>query len=153
MSVSIGDHAPSFSLRNIDGEVFSSDELAGSPALVVFIPFPFTGICTTELCSLRDDAAVLDGLEAKVVAITCDTVPANREWSSQHEFGFPVLSDFWPHGATATAFGCFDERVGAATRTTYVLDAEGVVRDVIASGALSAAREHDAYEAALAAIG
>jgi peroxiredoxin len=127
----------------------SLDDLRGRAALIVFIPFPFTGMCSGELCALRDNLAALDDLEASVVAITCDTVPANAEWSKQNGFGFPVLSDFWPHGETARAYGAFDERTGSANRTTFVLDAGGVVRDIIASGSLGTPREYAEYVAAL----
>ena len=65
---------------------------------------------------------------------------------------FPVLSDFWPHGDVARAYGVFDERVGVANRTTFVLDAEGIVREIIASDSLGTAREHDAYATALEAV-
>ena len=152
MTARIGQPAPPFSLRNIDREFVSLDDLTGRKTLVVFIPFPFSGTCEGELCAIRDRLSELDDLDANVVAITTDTFFANKAWSDQNGFGFPLLTDFWPHGAVTTAYGTFDEAVGAANRSTFVLDEEGIVRDIIATDSRANAREFDAYVEALAAI-
>ena len=149
MPAEIGSPAPDFSLRNVDGEPVGLDDLKGDKSLIVFIPFPFTGTCEAELCSIRDGISELEGLDANVVAITTDTVFANRKWSEENQFGFPVLSDFWPHGAVTQAFGTFDDRVGAANRSTYVLDADGIVRAIVATESRRDAREFDDYVKAL----
>ena len=147
--VSIGDPVPAFTLTDNERQPFSSERLAGRKSLIVFIPFPFSGICEGELCTLRDHLADLDALDANVVAISCDTLFSNAKWADLNGFGFPVLSDYWPHGEIARAFGVFDEEKGVATRTTFVVDADGIVRDVIASGSLGTPREYDLYEEAL----
>jgi len=152
MAAEIGSPAPGFTLFDPAGEAFSSESLRGRKSLVVFIPFPFTGTCEGELCALRDHLADLNDLDATVVAITCDTRFANGKWSESNGFGFPVLSDFWPHGATARAYGSFNEDLGCANRITYVLDSAGVVSDIIDSGSLGTAREYDEYVSALEAI-
>lgn len=152
MPATIGAPAPDFTLPDTDGTPVSPADLAGRKALVVFIPFPFTGICTGEVCALRDGIAALNDLEAAVVVITCTPRPSNAEWVRQNGLEFPVLSDFWPHGETARAYGCFNEDVGAADRVTYVLDAEGIVREIIASGSLGTPRRYDEYPAALTRI-
>lgn len=152
MPAEIGSPAPDFSLRNIDGEFVSLDDLKGKKSLVVFIPFPFTGTCQGELCDIRDRLADLGELDANVVAITTDTTFANKVWSEQNSFGFPVLSDFWPHGAVTQAYGTFDDRVGAANRSTYVLDEEGIVRAIVATETRREARIFDDYMTALEAI-
>lgn len=149
MPADIGSHAPDFALRDIDGETVSLDTLKGRKTLIVFIPFPFTDTCENELCAIRDRLAELAELDANVVAITTDTRFANREWSLKSNFGFPVLSDFWPHGAVTDAYGVFDDQVGAAHRATFVLDAEGVVRAKVATETRKIAREVDAYVEAL----
>ena len=149
----IGSAAPSFSLKSTDNELVSLDDLKGSNTLLVFIPFPFTGICDGEVCLLRDGLADLAALDANVVVITCDTRPTNAEWSKQNGFTFPILSDFWPHGATAQAYGTFNEAVGSNNRVTFVLDSEGTVREVIATDSLGTPREYDEYVAALGRIG
>lgn len=152
MAATVGSPAPSFELRDAEGNTVSLDSLKGRKTLIVFIPFPFTGTCEGELCTIRDRLAELNDLDANVVAITTDTVFSNGEWSKKNEFRFPVLSDFWPHGAVTEAYGTFDARVGAANRSTYVLDAEGVVRAIVATESRKIAREFDAYVEALNAI-
>jgi alkyl hydroperoxide reductase subunit AhpC len=96
--------------------------------------------------------AELNEIDANVVAITTDTVFTNRAWSEKNGFEFPVLSDFWPHGEVTDAYGTFDPNVGAAFRSTYVLDPEGVVRAIVATESRKFARDYDDYLTALAAI-
>lgn len=153
MSVQVGDKAPHFKLVNQSKEMVELTDFSGSPTLVVFIPFPFTGVCEGELCMLRDSTSDFSELDASVVVITCDTRPANAKWAADNGFTYPILSDFWPHGETARAYGCFNESIGVADRTTYVLDGNSVVKAVISSDQFGVAREHDAYVDALAAIG
>lgn len=153
MSVEIGQPAPSFELRDQDRNPVSLDSLKGKNTLVVFIPFPFTGNCEAELCTIRDQRARLNDLDANVVAISCDTIPSNKEWSDKNGFGFPVLSDFWPHGAVTQSYGAFNEAVGAANRYTFVLDADGIVRDIINTESLGVVREFEEFVKALEAIG
>ena len=86
------------------------------------------------------------------MAITTDTMFANKKWSEENSFGFPVLSDFWPHGEVTKAYGTFDDRVGAANRSTYVLDEDGVVRAIVATETRREARVFDEYVKALEAI-
>jgi len=80
-------------------------------------------VCTGELCDLGDTIADLGSLEANVVVVTCDTVAVNRRWAADNGYGFPVLSDFWPHGAMTRAYDAFDEARGVPFRISYVLDA------------------------------
>ena len=152
MAAEIGSPAPAFELMNTDRTKVSLDSLKGRKALIVFIPFPFTGICEAELCMLRDERARLSELDANVVAITCDTVPANGAFAAQNGFDFPILSDFWPHGVVAQAYGAFNEITGSANRFTFVLDANGVVRSIVNTESLSTAREFEAYTEALTAL-
>jgi peroxiredoxin len=152
MSAAIGQPAPDFELYDQNRNRVTRESLAGRAALVVFIPFPFTGICDAEACSLRDGLAQLNDLDAAVVVVTTHAVPSNKQWADQNGFEFPVLADYWPHGDTARAFGTFDDRIGVATRSTYVLDDEGTVRSIIATDSLGTAREYDAYTEALAAL-
>lgn len=152
MAAEIGSPAPDFTLRNFDGTEVSRDDLKGRKSLVVFIPFPFTGTCEGELCTIRDRMAELNEVDANVVAITTDTPFSNKEWAEKNGFGFPVLSDFWPHGAITDAYGTFDPKVGAAHRSTYVLDEDGVVRAIVATESRKFARDYDDYLEALRAI-
>jgi peroxiredoxin (alkyl hydroperoxide reductase subunit C) len=152
VAATIGSPGPGFALKDQDGNEVTLDDLKGKKSLIVFIPFPFTGICQGELCDIRDNLHQLESFDANVVAITCDTRPANKAWSEDQGFGFRILSDFWPHGLTAQAYGCFNETTGSAMRSTYVLDADGIVRDIIATDALSDPRNVSDYPKALAAI-
>ncbi|MFV9673058.1 MAG: redoxin domain-containing protein [Acidimicrobiia bacterium] len=152
MSVTVGSPAPGFSLTDQDKNTVTLDDLKGKKSLIVFIPFPFTGICDDESCAIRDNLAALNDLEANVVVITCHAVPVTKKWSDENRFTFPVLSDFWPHGVVATAYGAFNEAVGGANRMTFVLDEDGIVRSVIDSGSLGTAREFEAYVTALAEV-
>ncbi len=152
MPLAIGTAAPDFSLFDQNKEQVSLADLKGHNALVVFIPFPFTGHCDDEGCQLRDGLAELADLDAKVVVITTHAIPTNAKWASENGFDFPVLSNFWPHGDVVKAYGAFNESLGCANRVTYVLDAEGTVRDVIATDSLGTPREYELYGEALSAI-
>lgn len=152
MAATVGSPAPAFTLKDQDRNDVSLADFVGKKTLVVFIPFPFSSICEAELCSVRDNLGRLAELDANVVVITCNTIHVHKKWVEEQGFTFPVLSDYWPHGAVAQAYGCFDENVGAAKRATFVLDAAGVVRDVIATGAITEPREFESYTAALAKI-
>ncbi len=152
MSASAGSPAPGFSLTDQDRNTVTLDDLKGKKSLIVFIPFPFTGICDDESCAIRDNLATLNDLDANVVVITCHAVPVAKKWSDENDFTFPVLSDFWPHGVVATQYGAFNEAVGGANRMTFVLDSDGIVHSVIDSGSLGTAREFDAYVTALGEI-
>ena len=148
----LGSPAPSFERPDQNKNMVSSESLKGSKSLIVFIPFPFTGICDDEGCTIRDNLARLKDLDANVAVITVHAVPVAAKWATENGFEFPVLADYWPHGATAQAYGAFNDTVGAANRYTFVLDADGVVREVINTEALGIGREFDAYIEALAKI-
>lgn len=150
--MTIGTPAPPFELRDQNKELVSLESLKGSKTLVVFMPFPFTGICDGETCAIRDHLTQLNDLEANVVIITVHAVQVAKKWSDENGFTFPVLSDYWPHGKVSKAYGAFNETVGAANRYTFVLDADGIVRDVINTETLGEAREFDAYVEALGAL-
>jgi peroxiredoxin len=127
MSISVGDTAPEFSLPDQDKQVVSLAELRGAPVLVVFYPFAFSGICTGELCQLRDELSTYTDAGVKVVAISTDPSFSLKAFREKEGFDFPLLSDFWPHGATAQAYGVFNEKAGMALRGTFLVDAEGKV--------------------------
>ena len=149
MAAEIGKPAPDFSLPDANREKVSLESLRGNKALVVFIPFPFTGVCTKEVCELQDNISQLKEMDANVVVITCDTPFSNGQWAKLEGLEFPVLSDYWPHGAVTKAYGAFNDDIGAANRCSYVLDADGVVTDVIRSKELLVARRFEDYTAAL----
>ena len=71
--------------------------------VIVFYPFAFSGICTGELCEIRDNLAVFEYADAEVLAVSVDSKFALRAYAEQEGYGFSLLADFWPHGAVARA--------------------------------------------------
>ncbi|MGJ9423939.1 redoxin domain-containing protein [Aeromicrobium sp. CF3.5] len=124
----VGQRAPDFTLASQHGESVRLQDLVGAPALVVFFPFAFSGICSSELADLRDHRGVFDDAGVRLVGISCDPMFALRVFDDRDALGFTLLSDFWPHGSAARAWGCFDERTGAASRGSFLLDEAGIVR-------------------------
>jgi peroxiredoxin len=127
MSLSVGDSAPEFSLPDQDKQIVSVAELRGTPALLVFYPFAFSGLCTGELCQLRDELADYTDAGVKVLAISTDPTFTLKAFREKEGFDFPLLSDFWPHGVAAQAYGAFNEKAGMAVRATFLVDAEGKI--------------------------
>lgn len=153
MAVEVGDEAPDFELAgSTPDKVRLSDYRGRDNVVIVFYPFTFTGVCEGELCSLRDDLAAFETKDAKLLAISCDSPYAQRRWAEEKGFGFPVLGDFWPHGAVARAYGVFDEALGCATRTTFVVGRDGRVVAKFSSPNLGTPRGREEYEAALARL-
>ena len=154
MAIEIGDEAPDFELGGSTGDKVSLSSFRGERAVVlVFYPFTFSGVCQGELCELRDDLASFDTASAQLLAISCDSAFAQKRWAEEQGFSFPVLSDYWPHGEVARAYGVFDEARGCANRTTFVIDRAGTVVAKFASANLGTPRAKAEYAAALAALG
>src|SRR3712207_1703098 len=120
MSLSVGDAAPEFSLPDQDKQAVSLADLRGTPVLLVFYPFAFSGICTGELCQLRDELATYTDAGVRVLALSTDPVFSLKAWKAQEGFDFPLLSDFWPHGAVAQVYGVFNDKAGMALRGTFL---------------------------------
>jgi peroxiredoxin (alkyl hydroperoxide reductase subunit C) len=151
--VESGQAAPDFTLKDQDGNDVTLSSFRGAQnVVIVFYPFTFTGVCEGELCSLRDELSEFDAVKAQVLAISCDSRHAQKQWATQQGFTFPVLSDFWPHGEVARAYGVFNEKLGCANRATFVVDTDGKVVDAFASANLGTPRERAEYEAALAKL-
>jgi peroxiredoxin len=147
----IGDVAPAFALRSQHGETVQLADFHGTKSVVVvFYPFAFSGICTSELCEIRDDLARFQNDSVQVLAISCDSVQALRAFAEAQGYGFPLLSDFWPHGEVARAYGVFNDKLGAAMRGSFLVDPEGVVRWSVVND-IGEARDLAGYHAALAA--
>ena len=124
----VGDVAPDFTLKDQDGNEVTLSGLRGKPVVIVFYPFTFTGVCQGELCEIRDDPSAFERSGAQVLAISCDSRHSQRVWAEEQGFTFPVLSDFWPHGAVAQSYGVFNADTGFANRGTFVVDRSGVIR-------------------------
>ncbi|MEV7662118.1 peroxiredoxin [Paenarthrobacter sp. NPDC089316] len=147
-----GQAAPDFELLNQYGEPVRLSDYRGLNVVVVFFPFAFSGICTGELCEIRDNIAEFQDLNATVLAISVDSKFAQRAYAEREGFEFDLLADFWPHGAVARDYGVFDEASGMALRGTFIIDAAGIVRYVVVNPR-GQARDFDQYRMALAALG
>ena len=153
MTIEIGQEAPDFELKDQNGEAVKLSSFRGSKAVaLVFYPFTFTGVCEGELCALRDDFSEFENAGVQVLAVSCDSRHAQRVWAEQKGYQFPVLSDFWPHGEVAKAYGVFNDALGCANRATFVIDKSGKVADTFASPDLGTAREQSSYAEALAKV-
>ncbi len=152
MVLEVGAQAPDFTLSDQHGEELTLSELVTEgPVALVFFPLAFSGICTGELCELRDNIAMFEDSKVRLVGISVDSVWALKAWADAEKYEFSILSDFWPHGAVAKDYGVFVEEAGIATRATLLI---GEDRRVLASfeTAPGEARDFGAYRAALAAI-
>nr|WP_062334574.1 peroxiredoxin [Herbidospora sakaeratensis] len=122
-----GSPAPDFELTDQHGTPVRLSGLRGRKVLLVFFPFAFTGVCQGELHDLHGFG------EAVVLAVSVDSMFAQRTWADREGWDLTLLSDFWPHGQVARLYGVFDEVKGVASRGTFVIDAEGVVRWTVAT--------------------
>jgi peroxiredoxin len=152
MSVEVGDTAPDFTLRDQFGQDVTLSSFRGEKVVVVmFYPLTFTGVCQGELCAVRDELGAFQNDGVQILAISVDSPPAHKVWAEQQGYEFPLLSDFWPHGDVARAYGVFNDVAGLATRGTFVVDKEGTVRWKVVND-IPNARDLEDYKTALAAI-
>jgi mycoredoxin-dependent peroxiredoxin len=129
MTLAIGDQAPDFTLVDQHGQDVTLSQWAGQKAvLLVFYPFAFSGVCTGELTGFRDRLGDFETDLSTLVAVSCDPIYAQRALADRDGIFFPLLTDFWPHGAVASAYGVFDEISGAPRRSSFIIDKDGVVR-------------------------
>ena len=148
--LAVGDTAPDFTLKDQNGQDTSLSQFRGDKSVIlVFYPFAFSGICTGELCQIRDDLGAFVGDDVQVLALSCDHMFSQRAWADKEGYFFPLLSDFWPHGAVAQAYGVFNERAGAALRGTFLVDPGGDIRWSLVND-IGEARDFSGYHAALA---
>jgi peroxiredoxin len=151
-AIAVGTEAPEFELRDNNAQTHRLSSYRGEKNVVlVFYPFAFTGVCTGEMCAIRDDVAALQNDDTQVFAISCDTVASLRVFAEKEGLTYPLLSDFWPHGEVAKAYGVFNETLGAADRGTFVIDKSGVVRWTVRNE-IKDARDLADYQKALAEL-
>ncbi|WP_026542348.1 peroxiredoxin [Paenarthrobacter nicotinovorans] len=146
-----GQPAPDFELVNQFGEPVRLSNYRDRNVVVVFYPFAFSGICTGELCEIRDNIAAFEDSNAVVLAVSVDSKFTLRAYAQQESYGFDLLADFWPHGAVARTYGVFDDVSGMALRGTFIIDAEGIIRYVVVNPR-GQARDLAEYRQALAAL-
>ncbi|HEU5143713.1 MAG TPA: peroxiredoxin [Dermatophilaceae bacterium] len=148
----VGEEAPDFALRDQHGEEIRLSSYRGRKnVLLVFYPFAFSGVCTSEMRQIRDGLENFQGDDMEVLTISCDPIYALRAFADQEGHFFPLLSDFWPHGDVTKAYGVFNERTGAAHRGTFLVDKNGRVAWTLVGGP-GEVRDLVAYREALAAL-
>lgn len=152
MAVAIGDKAPDFELVNQHGETVKLSSFQGKkPVVLVFYPLSFSGTCTEELCELRDNLSAFESKDVELMAISVDSKYTQKLFAEKEGYKFQVLADFWPHGGVAQAYGVFKEDAGIAVRGTFLIDKEGVIREMFVNGP-GEARDLASYHQALAAL-
>jgi peroxiredoxin len=153
MAVEIGEQAPDFELKDQHGTQVRLSGFRGSKNVVlVFYPLAFSGVCSGELCAMRDEFPEVTRDDVELLTVSVDSTFTHRAWADAENFGFGLLSDFWPHGAVAKAYGVFNEDLGIATRGTFVIDKAGVVRWKVVNP-IPEARDIADYQKALASLG
>jgi len=131
MSLSIGQKAPNFTLRASDTKEVSLEDHLGRNVVLLFFPLAFTGVCTTELCSMRDDIATYQGLDADVLAISIDSPFVLAKFKEDQKLNFPLLSDF--NKQVSRAYGVLYEEFvlglrGVSKRSVFVIDKSGTIK-------------------------
>jgi peroxiredoxin len=131
MNVTVGAKAPAFSLVNTEKQTVSLEDFKGQHLVILFFPLAFTGTCTTELCSVRDNLATYNGLNTAVIGISVDSPFALGKFKAEQQLNFPLLSDF--NKEASQAYGAFYENFvlglnGVSKRAAFVVDKEGVVK-------------------------
>jgi glutaredoxin-dependent peroxiredoxin len=152
MALQIGDIAPEFSLFDSDKQAVTLSQFAGKPVVILFFPQAFTGVCTTELCSIRDNIAAYNAVQAHVLAISVDSVFTLDKFKTEQGFNFPLLSDF--NKAVSRSYGALYEdwilnMQGVSKRAAFVVDAAG---KIAYAEVLESAGDLPNFEAVLAAL-
>lgn len=131
MSVQVGQEAPDFTLKDTETQDVALSSFRGQKNVVLlFVPFAFTGVCTSELCSVRDNLGAYSQLDAEVLGISVDSPFAQKQWKEKENLNFTLVSDF--NRSVSKAYGAqFDELMGfagVAKRAAFVIDKAGKVQ-------------------------
>ncbi len=132
MALKVGDKAPDFTMYDFEKKPRTLREFLGKKTVLAFFPGAFTGVCSKEMCTLRDSLASLNTMNAQVVAASTDSPFANKAFADQNKLNFPVLSDV-TKTVSKQYTGLYDAFAGvpgytAAKRSIFVLDASGIVK-------------------------
>ena len=150
MAVEVGQQAPDFELKDQHGTPVRLSDFQGRKNVVlVFYPLAFSGVCSGELCTLRDNFPEVTRDDVELLTVSVDSTFVLRTWADRDGFAFRLLSDFWPHGAVAKLYGVFDEDKGVATRGTFIIDKSGQIRWLVMNP-IPQARDIADYKKALA---
>jgi len=127
MAIQPGQPAPQFTLISSDKREVSLSDFKGKKVVLHFFPFAFTGVCTAQLCTMRDNFGYYDGLNAQIIAISVDSPATLAKFKEENNYQFDLLSDF--NKEVSTAYGAiYDQFVmglkGVAKRAAFVIDEE-----------------------------
>ncbi len=148
----VGQAAAHFTLKDQYGQDVSLSDFTGSKNVVlVFYPFAFSGVCTSELCEIRDQFVDFSDDSTVLLAVSCDHMFSLRAFAEQEMLPFALLSDFWPHGQVSSAYEVFNERLGCSGRATFVIDRSGTLRWQV-ENEIPQARNLDDYRKILAEL-
>ena len=128
VEIKVGQEAPDFTLPSHLGKDITLSEFRGSNVVLVFYPLAWTPVWTNQIPSYEAEYSSFAGLNAQVLGISIDHIPCIQAWAeSLGGINFPLLSDFWPHGAIAKKYGVFREE-GHSERAIFVVDKDGIVK-------------------------
>jgi peroxiredoxin len=129
LKVKVGDYAPEFTLRAISGERISLSQYRGRKNVIIsFVPAAWTPVCSDQWPGYNIVKDIFDRHDAILLGITVDNIPTLFAWTNQMgTLWFPVLSDFWPHGAVAGQYGVLRSD-GTSERALFVIDKKGIIR-------------------------
>lgn len=131
-SVSVGQEAPDFTLKNENNQEVKLSDLRGKPVVLFFFPLAFSPGCTMEACSYRDDTSLFEGKGAQILGISRDSTWTLKAFKEKEGLTYNLLADM--KGAVATLYGCWNEAFGIAERLTVVIDKDGNVTYVEHNG-------------------
>jgi peroxiredoxin (alkyl hydroperoxide reductase subunit C) len=152
MAIEVGAEAPDFVLKDQNNQELRLSSFRGRrTVLLVFYPLAFTGTCQGELSAVRDGLGDFVNDQVQVLTVSVDSPYSHKVWADQQGYTFPLLADFWPHGAVASAYGVFNADRGFANRGTFIIDQTGIVRYAEEVGP-GQARDPDLWRNALAAL-
>ena len=131
MSLQIGQPAPGFTLHDSDRKEINLSDYKGKNVVLLFFPLAFTSVCTAELCSMRDNIAAYNNMNAQVLAVSVDSVFTLDKFKKEQQLNFPLLSDF--NKEVSAAYGSLYENFvmgmkGVSKRSAFVIDTEGNIR-------------------------
>jgi peroxiredoxin (alkyl hydroperoxide reductase subunit C) len=135
LKVKVGQKAPDFTLPSITGEKVRLSQYRGKKNVVIsFVPAAFTPVCSDQWPGYNMAHKLFEDRDAILLGITVDNIPTLFAWTRQmgSELWFPVLSDFWPHGAVASKYGLL-RKDGVSERALIFIDKKGVIRDLLVS--------------------
>jgi peroxiredoxin len=129
LKVKVGDMAPDFTLPAITGGTVSLSDYRGKRNVVLsFVPAAWTPVCSDQWPGYNLALDMIHSLDAEIIGISEDNTPSQAMWvKAMHGLGFPVLSDFWPHGKVAGALGILRSD-GMAERAIFIIDKQGIIR-------------------------